>query len=52
MEPFSEVHEISDEDLEAAADMYDKLVAGTFYEEQEKSVREIRQIKTREEVFT
>jgi len=45
MEPFSEVDELSDEDLEAAADMYDKLVAGTFYEEQEKSGFKIKYIR-------
>jgi len=30
-------NEISQEDLEAAADMYDALVKGDFYEQEEKA---------------
>ena len=33
--------EISIEDFEAASDIYDKLKAGTFYEEQEKLAKEL-----------
>ena len=42
MERNEEVDEIHDEDLSAAADMFDELMHNTFYEKQEKSGYRIR----------
>jgi len=41
--PCHEANEISLEDLEVAADMFDELVNGTFYDDQAEAERWIRQ---------
>ena len=44
--PTHEVHDVVLEDLEAAADMFDGLLDGTFYDDQAEAERYIKELGT------